>query len=297
MNRQHTVTDGHELLPYLLEVLGLKRAAAKRLLRFGAVLVNGVAVRQFDQALAPGDRVLVGDLRSAVAADHLQRAAILPVYEDPALIVVEKPSGLLTVATERETLDTLFVRLNQFLRDRNPHQTERALVTHRLDQETSGLVLFAKSEAARRTLQANWSSVKKTYLAVVRGRPACDSGTLSSYLTEDPRSLRVTASTRPRPGARLATTHYQVRKATGNLSLLEVQLETGRKHQIRVHLASLGCPVVGDRRYGTRAAAGQRLALHASGLEFAHPVTGAPLCLTSPLPKALRALVSCNGGR
>ena len=292
MNRTLRIVDAGPLLPYLLAVLGLKRSAVKQLLKFGAVRVNGVPVRQFDQLLAPGDEVIVGNLPAAAASDRLDRARIQPVYEDAALIVVEKPAGLLTVATDLENAKTLYVQLNEYLRDRSGGDPQRAFVVHRIDRETSGLVLFAKSDAVKRLLQAGWPSVEKRYLAVVEGEPAADEGTVTNYLTEDRRSLRVLASAHPLPESRLATSHYRLLEARGGRALVEVRLETGRKHQVRVHLAGLGCPVVGDRRYGTRAAAGQRLALHAGGLRFAHPVTGEALDFRSRLPGALRKLLS-----
>ncbi len=286
-----TVADSQPLLSFLLNVLELKRPAAKNLLKFGAVNVNGAPVRQFDHPLTTGDEVIVGTLQAAAAAGQLERAQIQVVYEDDALLVVDKPSGLLTVANDREQADTLYVRLNAFLRGRNSAGRERALVTHRLDQETSGLVLFAKSPSVKRALQEAWPTVEKIYYAVVEGGPNREQGTLTAYLSEDPKSLKVFISSEPLADSRLATTHYRLIKTRGALSLVEVRLETGRKHQIRVQLAGLGCPVVGDRRYGTRSNACDRLALHATSLALAHPLTGERLTFTSPLPKPLQKLV------
>lgn len=167
INCGRTITHGQPLLAYLLDVLALKRAAAKNLLKFGAVWVNGATVRQFDHVLVPGDQVTVGNLQAAAAIGRLERARIQIVYEDGALVVVDKPSGLLTVATDREIADTLYVRLNEYLRGRDSAQHERALVVHRIDRETSGLVLFAKSESVKRLLQDAWPTVEKTYHAVV----------------------------------------------------------------------------------------------------------------------------------
>ena len=303
VNRRFTVAQGQPLLAYLLGGLGLKRGAAKNLLKFGAVDVNGRAVRQFDHPLSPGDVVTVGDLKSAAAVARLEQARIHPVYEDAELIAVDKPAGLLTVATDDEKLDTLFVRLNEYLQERcsagkrsaarwmAATANERAVVVHRLDRETSGLVLFAKSESIKRLLQAAWPTVEKTYLAVTVGRPPQDEGTVRNYLMEDPKTFKVYASKHPQPGAQEAVTRYRVLRAGEGLSLLEVRLETGRKHQIRVHLAGLGCPVSGDRRYGGKLAAGKRLALHAGELTLTHPSNGARLTFTSPLPKALERLV------
>jgi 23S rRNA pseudouridine1911/1915/1917 synthase len=152
--------------------------------------------------------------------------------------------------------------------------------------------MFAKTEAVKLRLQDSWPTVEKVYFAVVRGQPESDQGTVSNYLHEDKKSLKVYASDHPSPQARLATTHYRVLETRRRLSLVEVRLGTGRKHQIRVHLAGLGCPVVGDRRYGTRSQACDRLALHAGALRFVHPLTGKDAHFTSPLPKVLRRLMS-----
>lgn len=290
-NRRLQVPSGQPLLPYLLDTLGLRRGAVKSLLKFGAVSVNGCMVRQFDHLLSPGDEVTVQDPQAAAASVLLEQARIRPVYEDDVLIVVDKPTGLLTVATDCEHADTLHARLNEFLRGRNSRRRERAWVVHRLDRETSGLVLFAKSESVKCQLQAAWPTVEKSYLAVVQGRPAVDQGTVQSYLIEDSKSLKVSGSDHPKADSRLAVTHYRLLKTRGDLSLLEVRLQTGRKHQIRVHLASLGCPVVGDRRYGARSDATSRLALHAARLVLAHPLSGERLDFTSPLPAVLRKLV------
>jgi 23S rRNA pseudouridine1911/1915/1917 synthase len=291
-NRPLSVTLSQPLLAYLFDVLGQGRRAVKNLLKFGAVRVNGVTVRQFDYLLSPGDQVAVGHLRAAAASHRLERAQIHPVYEDDALIVVDKPSGLLTVATDREHADTLYVRVNEYLRGRKSAGVARAFVVHRLDRETSGLVLFAKSDPVKRLLQNAWPTVEKIYWAVVQGRPSVDQGTITSYLIEESNSLKVFARDRSIAGSRLAVAHYRVLKTRSDRSLVEVRLETGRKHQIRVQLASLGCPVVGDRRYGAKSDACSRLALHAGKLLLAHPLTCLPLDFNSRLPKALQKLIS-----
>jgi 23S rRNA pseudouridine1911/1915/1917 synthase len=233
--------------------------------------------------------VTVNDLQTAVATSRLKSARIRLVYEDGALIVLDKPSGLLTAATEHEKTDTLYARLNDYLRGRDSAGPPRALVVHRLDQGTSGLVLFAMSQQVQHLLKDAWSAVEKTYWAVVEGRPNTDMGTITSYLTES-KSLKVFSSNHPSPSARLATTHYRLLKTQGGLSLVEVRLESGRKHQIRVHLAGLGCCVAGDKRYGATSDPCHRLALHAGRLALLHPSTGARLKFDSPLPAVLSKL-------
>ncbi len=194
-----TVSQGEPLIAYLLGTLGLKRREVKNLLKFGAVAVNGSTVRQFDHPLAIGDEVLVSSARAATAAGRLEHARIRVVYEDAALIVVEKPAGLLTVAAHAGETDTLFVRLNEYLRGRDAPHSHRAWVVHRLDRETSGLMLFAKTKQAQSQLQAAWPDVEKIYLAVVVGRPEPAQGTVNSYLTETA-TLQVFSNHNPTPG-------------------------------------------------------------------------------------------------
>jgi 23S rRNA pseudouridine1911/1915/1917 synthase len=293
MLQRSTVVAPEPLLAYLIGSLGLQRKTAKTLLKHGAVAVNGRTVRQFDQSLAVGDEIAVSDARTAAAADRLRHARIKPVFEDDAMIVVEKPAGLLTVATDNEKTDTLFVRLNEYLRDvtrtaRAP-TSDQALVAHRLDRDTSGLVVFAKTPAAQQYLHAAWPEVEKTYLAIVVGRPESERGTITSYLTETT-SLQVFSNDRETPDGRLAVTHYRVLQSRGEFSLVEVRLETGRKHQIRVHLAGLSCIVAGDRRYGAKLDPCRRLALHAQKLTLPHPTSGERISFTSRLPSAMHKL-------
>jgi 23S rRNA pseudouridine1911/1915/1917 synthase len=216
----------------------------------------------------------------AVHDRSLETANIAIVFEDDALIAIDKPPGLLTVATDAEKIDTAFARLSSHLSTRN---RGRPFVVHRLDRETSGLLLFARSAAIRDQLQAEWDQVTKTYLAVVEGVPRPPDGTVDNFLAEG-RDLRVRPVSRER--GRRAVTHYRVLAARGACTLVEVLLETGRKHQIRVHLAGLGCPIVGDPVYGATRHPADRMGLHAERLSFVHPLTGMRLELRAPPPDA-----------
>jgi len=201
--------------------------------------------------------------------------------------VIDKPPGTLTVATESEKTDTAFVRLSEYLTARN---AGRPFVVHRLDRDTSGLLLFARTADVRDELQANWESVTKTYLAVVEGVPHPAAGVIDNYLTEG-RDLRVRASRQAAKDAKRAVSRYRVRESRGGFSLVEVEIETGRKHQIRVHMAELGCPVAGDKMYGATTDPAGRLCLHAWKLAFDHPTTGERVEAESPLPAALSRVV------
>ncbi|MDY3562228.1 RluA family pseudouridine synthase [Gemmata sp. JC673] len=273
------------LLEFLLAALApMNRTRVKQLLRSGRVVVNGASVTRHDHTVRPADKV--GVAREAPPAPP-SASGLEIVHEDAHLVVIDKPPGLLTVATESEKLDTAFVRLSDYLRARN---AGRPFVVHRLDRDTSGLLLFARSAEVRDQLQRNWEELTKTYLAVVEGRPEAPEGAVENYLTEG-RDLRVRASPRPGPDAKRAASRYTVRQTRGGYSLVEVEIETGRKHQIRVHLAGLGCPVAGDKMYGATTDPVRRLALHAWRLSFDHPFTLERLELEAPLPPALARIV------
>jgi 23S rRNA pseudouridine1911/1915/1917 synthase len=272
------------LLEWLLIALApMNRTRVKQLLRSGRVTVNGASATRHDHPLRAGDAVFVARDAPPPAAQDVRI-----VYEDSALIVLDKPAGLLTVATEKEKLDTAFVRLNEHLAAR---AAGRAFVVHRLDRETSGLLLFARDADTRDALQADWDSVEKTYLAVIEGAPRIAEGRIENFLIEG-RDLRVRASARPGPDAKRAVSAYRVLASRDGYSLVEVRIETGRKHQIRVHMAGLGCPLAGDRAYGARTDPARRVCLHATKLAFDHPNTGARVEVESELPSELARLVS-----
>jgi 23S rRNA pseudouridine1911/1915/1917 synthase len=261
----------------------MNRTRVKQLLRHGCVFVNGVPTTRHDHALRPGDRVTIARAGVAHAGRRSDVAGITIVLQDDELLAIDKPPGLLTVATDAERADTAFARLSAHLTTRGQG---RPFVVHRLDRETSGLLLFARSPAARDRLQADWSAVTKTYLAVVEGVPRPADGVVDNFLSEG-RDLRARA-VRPGGGAKRAVTRYRVVATRGRYALVEVGLETGRKHQIRVHLTGLGCPVIGDPVYGSAGDPAGRLGLHAWRLALAHPTTGARVVLEVPLPAALR---------
>lgn len=283
------------LLVWLLDVLQpMNRTRVKQLLRAGRVAVNNTSTTRHDHPLHPGDRVTIARGSGPHMRDgNLKRDEIAVVYTDDALIAIDKPSGLLTVATESEKLDTAFARLNAHLA---MQKAGRPFVVHRLDRETSGLLLFARSAEIRDRLQTNWDRVTKTYLAVLEGKPKTPEGTIDNYLIEG-RDLRVRASDRSHANAKQAVTRYRVTAMRGNYSLVEVELQTGRKHQIRVHMAGLGCPVAGDAVYGATTNPAGRLGLHAWRLAFDHPISGKRVELESPFPEKLKRVIGLPGSR
>ena len=215
------------------------------------------------------------------------------VYEDAYLIVVEKREGLLSVGTERERERTASTILNEYLRRQD--RRSRVYVVHRLDRDTSGLMMFAKDEKTQHTLRDNWHELvfDRRYVAVVTGEMERDRGTVHSWLTD--RTLYVHSSPVD-DGGKESVTHYRTIKRTKGLSLVELHLETGRKNQIRVHMQDLGHPVVGDGRYGLEDFNPiGRLALHAFKLCFHHPVTGEEMRFETPYPAEFKKLFAQKG--
>ncbi len=211
------------------------------------------------------------------------------IHEDRDLIVVDKPAGLLTISTDREKSRTAHFILNDYVRKGVAKSRNRVFIVHRLDRETSGVLIFAKNEEAKFKLQSQWPDTKKKYLAVVHGRCEKRDGTITSYLAEN-QAYSVYETKDARKG-KLAHTAYKVIKETRDFSLLEIELLTGRKHQIRVHLAGIGHPVVGDQRYGQERKARNRLALHAKSIYFAHPFSGEPLAFVTKVPEFFHTLI------
>jgi tRNA pseudouridine32 synthase / 23S rRNA pseudouridine746 synthase len=222
------------------------------------------------------------------AAKH-QPKGLTVLHEDDAVIVVEKPCGLLTMGTDRDKTRTVHAILNDYVRRGNPHSRNRVYIVHRLDRDTSGILVLAKSESAKIYLQGHWQETDKRYLTVVSGILSPKEGTISSYLTEN--SAMTVYSTPDTTLGKLSHTEYKVLKEVRGLTLLEIHLLSGRKHQIRVHLSEKGHPVVGDRKYGKGGTDYGTLALHARALSFTHPVSGERLSFATGIPESFTRLI------
>lgn len=214
------------------------------------------------------------------------------LHEDADILVVVKPAGLLTMGTATEKSRTAYFILTDYVRRGGSRSRSRIFIVHRLDRETSGILVFARSEPVKRRLQDHWDETRKRYLAVVHGRCEKDSGLITTHLAEN-RAHGVYTSPDPARG-KLSRTAYRVLGRAAKFSLLEIDLLTGRKHQIRVHLAGIGHPVVGDRRYGPPDPRHGQLALHAQRLAFAHPVTGDSLVFEAEPPEFFNRLCRPN---
>jgi len=225
--------------------------------------------------------------KSAPSKHRPKGLAVL--YEDQEVIVIDKPVGLLTMGTERDRSHTAQAILNDYVRKGNARSRNQVFIVHRLDRDTSGILIFAKSEQAKRYLQADWTTTEKRYLTIVYGHLTPREGTISSYLVEN--SALTVYSTPDASRGKLSHTAYRTLKEARGFSLLEIDLLTGRKHQIRVHLSEKGHPVVGDNKYGKEGDDYRRLALHAYSIAFTHPATGKRLFFETEIPEHFSRLI------
>ena len=280
----------------------------KKLLEHDRVKVNGAITRIGKTVLHPGDRVEVN--RKAFEKRLHEDIDIL--YEDEHLLVINKKEKLLTIATEREKEKTAYAFLYGYIKRQKPEN--KIFIVHRLDMKASGILVFARSEDVKRKLQTQFRehSFDREYIAIVEGKMKEDRGTVQNYLAEnraykvyvtdapsqteaEPSSKSprgVSQSTNRANQGRLAISTYRVRRRTPSYTWVEVNTRTGRKHQIRVHLAGLGHPIIGDKEYGSKKNPLNRLGLHANRLGFVHPITGKKMLFEVDAPPAFRKMFS-----
>lgn len=257
-------------------------ATLRKMLTQGRVLVNQEVVYRAKHDLVSGDIVAITDRqRAAQQSPPPQRRPSIDldiVFEDESILAVNKPSHLLSVATDRLEVDTLHNRCVEHLKLNNDKAW--CYIVHRLDKDTSGIMVFAKTKDAKEYLQEQFSdrSVHRTYLALVEGQPKPPVGVVHAWLYED-KHLNVKAVNKGHPQGKEAISHYRIVSTdeAQNTSLVEVMIETGRRHQIRMAMQYLGTPVVGDIKHGAQTNPYKRIMLHASALEFLHPETDDPV--------------------
>ncbi len=261
------------------QMQGKSKTSQRQLLSKGAVRIGDRVLRHLDDLILAGSTVTIAPKPEP---QFVMPQGLRIVYEDDWIIVVHKDSGLLTIATETEKEHTAFAYLSAYLKFYK--RTDKIFIVHRIDRMTSGLLIFAKNENVQRILRSNWDQMvlSRQYVAVVEGRMEYTEGTVSTWLDEDPATTRVYVS-RPGVGKR-AVTHYRLIDEVPGLSLLELELETGRKNQIRVHMRHIGHTLAGDKKYGSKIDPIGRLCLHARQIEFEHPMTGRILNFETPIP-------------
>lgn len=275
-----------ELMEFLASQMpDASRTKLKSLLSKRVVYVDNVITTQFNFALKAGMNVQISKDKGR---KEFSSSLLKIVFEDEYLLVIDKREGLLSMGTDRQKERTAHSILNEYVQ-RSGKQF-RVFIVHRLDKDTSGLMLFAKDEKTKFTLQDYWNEIVKDrrYVAAVSGEVEKDHGTITSWLTDN--RVFVTYSSLTDNGGDKAVTHYKTIKRANGYSLLELELETGRKNQIRVHMNDLQHPVLGDSKYGNGKDPIGRLALHAFKLSFYHPITGKLMEFETPYPSAFKKL-------
>lgn len=277
-HEEWTVKEQTEVLEFLFKVMPSKsRNAVKGILKRGQIVVNDKPTTQFDDILKPGDLV---QIRTRVASG-VKLKGMKVLHEDDAVIVIDKDSGLLSMGSKKEKQMTAYRQLMEYVQSIHPNN--RVFIVHRLDRDTSGVMIFARSKMIQQRLQKAWTETvqERSYIALVEGTVKKD-GTITSWLTED-KTYMMHSSPKPNHGQK-AITHYKMLKTNRKFSLLKINLDTGRKNQIRVHMQDLGHPIVGDKKYGSAMNTISRLGLHANAIKFKHPESGKIMRFESEVP-------------
>lgn len=285
--RKWRVTDGGTLLEVAGRILSDHSATkVKSMLRHGQLAVNGVPSTQFDLAVKAGDEFWVNFDQSFRVFSHPR---IKLVYEDAHVLVINKGYGILSMGTDNVKTGTAYSVMREYVKYHDPRA--QVFIVHRLDRDTSGLMMLAKTAEAKDAMQHNWSNmvINRKYVAVVEGVMEKKEGEVRSYLAENSK-YEVYSVDDPSKG-QLAVTRYRVIATGGGYSLVELELDTGRKNQIRVHMKDIGHPIVGDRKYGAGISPIHRLALHAQTLRFVHPIERREMNFTTPIPARFSALL------
>ena len=285
--KEYPVKEPCELLEFLFKIFpSQSRNSVKSLLSSHRVSVNGAPVTQFNFKLTDKDVVII----TKTPIRKKTRSNLPIIFENDELIVINKPSKLLSVPSDNEKGSTAFRMVNDYLQQKDKHN--RAYIVHRIDEDTSGVLMFAKTERIAHLLtdKDNWNNLvtKRGYYAVVEGQMPNKKGTVKSYLKKNAQNMMY-SSKKPGDG-QLAITHYEVIKESPDYSLLDVNIDSGRKNQIRVHMGDLGHYIIGDDKYGEPKNPIKRLGLHAYCVELKHPITGKKLSFKAPMPKEFESL-------
>lgn len=282
-----TVEKPSELLEFLIAAQPSKpKGKVKSEMEHGLVSVDGRTVTGYNYPLKSGQTVKIGVYVPKFKRDIPKALDI--IYEDDELLVINKPAGMLAIANEKERDMTAYHLAMEYVRGRNSHN--RIFVVHRLDRDTSGVLVFAKNETIKHALQDNWENAAKlrNYIAVTESTPVPREGRIENFLRETESHLIYAAKM---GDGKLAVTNYKVRKSGENYALVDINIETGRKNQIRVHMSGIGCPIAGDKKYGARTNPVRRLCLHANKLVIIHPYTDEEMVFESRAPKKIMQLV------
>lgn len=284
--KEYKVKRESELLTYLIEELKFSRNNAKGLLSHHLIAIDGAPVSQFNFMIYPGDSLIIS--KNPIKKKEREKLPI--IYEDDYIIALNKPFGLLSVASDKEKAITAYRLVMDYVQDKD--RKNRIFVVHRLDKETSGVLIFAKSDELKEAFQNSWNDLvsKRGYYAIVEGNLTKKEDTITNYLKMNSLNLMYIASNKD-PKAQKCITKYNVLKENKKYSLLDVNIFTGRKNQIRVTLGSLGHFVLGDDKYGEPANPINRLCLHAYELDIKNPLTGKVYKLKATIPDDFNLLM------
>jgi RluA family pseudouridine synthase len=285
----YTVKEGTILMDFLLlSLTGKSRNNIKSLLSRKQILVNDVPVSQFDFKLYAKDEVKVTPFTNRRVV-VLKGEKLSIIHEDDELIVINKTSGLISVASEKESEKTAFRLVSEHVQHNDANA--RVFVVHRLDEDTSGVLIFAKNPMLKEALQKDWNTIvkKRGYHAIVEGKLEEEQGTVKSFLHKTKTNMMY--SGHKSKDGQYAETEYKVVKSNDKYTLVDVNIKTGRKNQIRVHMNDLGHPVVGDKKYGVKNSEAMRLMLHAYELQFIHPLTKKLVKFKANTPKSFEELM------
>lgn len=271
-----------ELLDYLYNNIEMPKKRIKQYLQHGSIYVNNNKTTKFNYKLVPGMNIVID-----TSSKNIKTLPFEIVFEDEHIIVVNKPSGLLTIATDKEKERTLYHIVREYLvsKDKNT----KVFIVHRLDQATSGIVLFAKDEKTKNQIQENWNEYVslREYVAVVHGKLKSPKATIKQKLKETKTSLVYVSKD---SDAKEAITNYEVIKENDNYSMVNIKIETGRKNQIRVAFQSLNNPIVGDKKYGKKDNE-TRLYLHANRLKLFYPVIKKEILFETGTPQEFKKIM------
>ena len=285
--KEYIVKEEMMLMEFLrITLTKLSKNNIKSLLSKEMVLVNNSVQTKFNYIVKPKDKITI---RETKIKGNNYNKDINILYEDEDIIVINKPAGLLTIATEKEKEYTLYHFVMNYVKNKDKHN--KIFIIHRLDRETSGIVIFAKNQKTKNIFQNSWEKniLYRGYYAIVEGAVSKKEGTIKSYLTEN--NSYMVYSTNNKNDGKLAITDYKVVKENDKYSLLEVNIKTGRKNQIRVHLKENGNVIVGDKKYGSKINPINRMALHAYKLEFIDPRNNKKLSFKTEMPTLFKKII------
>ena len=290
----YKVNHSSELLEFLLSKMNTSRNNVKNILKSKMVLINGNVVTQYNYPLSKDDEVKIAkkpvlEPPKKVEPNKKKRKEkdrIEIIFENEDFIAINKPYSMLSVQSDKDR-ESAYYYVSEYLKDES--KTRRAYQLHRIDKETSGVLVFTKNIKLHSMLKLNWNDyvTLREYYAIIEGKLEDKEGTIKTYLKENSNNLMYV--TKDNTG-QLAITHYEVIRSNNNYSLLRVWIDSGRKNQIRVHMAYLGHPIIGDDKYGHKVSPIGRLGLHASKLSFKHPITGEEMTFTAQVPNIFYTL-------